>query len=135
MQIVDSRIAVSDCWWSRSRSFNRISRRERRVGELTADIFRCWVDDRLGIHPQPHAIRDMIRHAFTPLSTGDAQNLMRELHPNAGLNRKAHAARRPEIIIEVSDGSFSEVRVVPPTLITDAAFWLTRLNTGSSEAG
>ena len=66
---------------------------------------------------------------------GDAQNLMREFHPNAGLNRKARAARRPEIIIEVSDGSFSEVRVVPPTLIRGAAFRLTRLNTGSSEAG
>ena len=36
---------------------------------------------------------------------GDAQNLVREFQPTAGLNRKAHAARRPEIIIEVGDES------------------------------
>jgi|Cruoilmetagenom7_1024161.scaffolds.fasta_scaffold13522_4 hypothetical protein len=35
---------------------------------------------------------------------GDAQNVMREFQPTAGLNRKAHAARRPEII-EVGDVS------------------------------
>lgn len=77
---------------------------ECRVVELTAAKFGCWVDVRFGIRAQPHSNRDMIRHDFTPLSMGDAPNLMREFQPSAGLHRTAHAARRPDIIIGVGDG-------------------------------
>jgi len=127
--MVDFRVPVSDYWRRRFRSFNQIGGKERRVVELTAVNFKCWVDDWLGIRAQPHPDRDMIRHAFMPLSMGDAQNLMRELQLAAGLNGKANATRRPDIIIELCEVSvlLSEcIAVIGDQRCRDLADWAPR---------